>query len=115
MDLEVKSIQGTGTRVQSGNVGIKKGHVGVRKGGTVNAAKQMGGRIMRITIVVIVEKVKIKVGIGGRRQGRRVNEATSGKVSILHKIIIEAIKINIIKLKQKIRCRMPKIGGGRQL
>ena len=62
-ELEVKSIQGTGTRVQSGNVGIKKGHVGVRKGGTVNAVKQMGGRIMRITIVVIIEKIKIEVRI----------------------------------------------------
>jgi hypothetical protein len=66
-ELEVKSIQGTGTRVQSGNVGVKKSHVRVRKGGTVNAVKEMGGRIKGVTVIITIKEVKIKVRIGGRR------------------------------------------------
>jgi hypothetical protein len=36
-DPEVKSIQSTGTRVQSINVGIKKSHLRVRKGSTMDS------------------------------------------------------------------------------
>jgi hypothetical protein len=115
-ELKVKSIQGTGTRVQSVNVGVKKGHVRIRKGGTVDAANRMGGRINGVTVnITIIEEVKVKDGIGGRGQGQRVNKTTSSKVSILHQIRVKAVKIDIIKLKQEIGCRKPEIGGGRQL
>jgi hypothetical protein len=115
-NLEVKSIQGTGTRVQSINVGVKKSHIGVRKGSTMDAVEQMGiRRSWTERIVIIIKKVKVEHRIGGRGQTLWINKSTSGKESILHQIFSEVIKINIIKLKQKIGCRMPEIIGGRQL
>ena len=117
-NLEVKSIQGTGTRVQSINVGVKKSHIGVRKGSTMDAVEQMGIRRSRtrsIVIIIIIKKVKVENGIGGRGQTLRINKSTSGKESILHQIFSEVIKINVVKLKQKVGCRMPEIIGGRQL
>jgi hypothetical protein len=82
----------------------------------MDAVEQMGIRRSRTRrIVIIVKKIKVEKRIGGRGQTLRINKSTSGKESILHQIFSEVIKINVVKLKQKVGCRMPEIIGGRQL